>query len=181
MRVTDMEVKLLEIRDRNTFIATMAVRLFGRTAREVFLLRRAGYSREQVTGITDEKDLTCPECGYTVGADLVKDLHKMFPAGLPCMNTYGHKSGRIVMMEPKMGIGGTYTGEPYVILAKLDGVEAQYDPFRWPNFRTLGNAHQHIIEHWSELTSGDVVDVEFILGESKEPKQSERVTVGDYA
>jgi hypothetical protein len=39
------------------------------------------------------------------------------------------------------------------------------------------NAHNYIIEHWYELKDGDVVDVEFILGESDRPKTSERETV----
>ena len=35
-------------------------------------------------------------------------------------------------------------------------------------------AHNYIIEHWHELKDGDVVDVQFILGETKAPKVSER-------
>src|SRR5262249_55810951 len=66
--------------------------------------------------------------------------------------------------------------EPYIILCKLVEVEAHYDPFDWPRNRTMTTAHRHIINHWDELTSGDVIDVEFILGETKEPKQSERIT-----
>ena len=41
-----------------------------------------------------------------------------------------------------------------------------------------GNAHHYIQEHFDELHDGDVVDVEFILGETKAPKVSESVTVG---
>ena len=53
-----MEVKLVEVRDRATFIAAIAVRLLvdpalrddeQRVASEIFLLRRAGYALEQVT------------------------------------------------------------------------------------------------------------------------------------
>lgn len=66
--------------------------------------------------------------------------------------------------------------ERYVILCKLDGVEAQYDVFEWPGkSRTMPAAHQHIIEKWSTLTSGDVIDVQVILGETTEPKVSERL------
>lgn len=39
----------------------------------------------------------------------------------------------------------------------------------------MGNAHNWIIDHWQELKDGDVVDVQFILGETKEPKVSERL------
>lgn len=69
--------------------------------------------------------------------------------------------------------------EPYVILCKLDGVEAQFDPFQWGGHRrTLHFAHRHIIENWWELNSGDLIDVEFINGVTKEPKVSEQETVG---
>lgn len=120
-----MDIKLFEIRDRATCIPAMAVRLRNRTPAEFFLLRRAGYSAEQIGG---------PE---------------EFPGKL------------------------AHDREPYVILMKLDGVEAQYDPFAWRNFRTLGHAHSHIITHWHELASGDVVDVEFLLGETTTKKASE--------
>ncbi len=65
--------------------------------------------------------------------------------------------------------------EPYVILVKLDGVEAQYDPYAWPRSRTMGHAHRWVIENWHDVKSGDVVDVEFILGETATPKLSERL------
>ena len=40
--------------------------------------------------------------------------------------------------------------------------------------RTYPVAHDWIINHWDELLDGDVVDVEFILGETDVRKQSER-------
>lgn len=121
-----MEVKLFEIRDRATFIPAMAVRLRNRTPEEFFLLRRAGYSREQISG----------------------------PEETPGQLAHGL--------------------EPYVILVKLDGVESNYDPFGWRNYRTMGNAHSHIIANWHKLQSGDVVDVEYILGETSVKKRSEQ-------
>lgn len=54
---------------------------------------------------------------------------------------------------------------------------ATYDPYTWgAGDRTFCVAHKHIIEHWDELESGAVIDVEFILGETTEPKKSERVS-----
>lgn len=50
-----------------------------------------------------------------------------------------------------------------------------YDPYAHPN-RTLRTAHLYIESHWEELKSGDVVDVEFVFGLTKEPKQSESLT-----
>jgi hypothetical protein len=39
--------------------------------------------------------------------------------------------------------------------------------------RTFPTAHQYIQDHWSELVSGQVIDVEYILGETDHPKISE--------
>lgn len=65
--------------------------------------------------------------------------------------------------------------EPYVILVKLDGVEAQYDPYSWTQRRTLPVAHMHIIANWNTLHSGNVIDVEYILGETNAPKFAEQM------
>lgn len=67
-------------------------------------------------------------------------------------------------------------GRPNVILTRLDGHgKATNDPYEWGG-RTWPVAHLYIIEHWHKLKDGDVVDVQFILGETKEPKRSERET-----
>lgn len=41
--------------------------------------------------------------------------------------------------------------------------------------RSLPVAHGWIIDHWQELKSGDVIDVQFILDETKAPKISKRI------
>lgn len=52
-----------------------------------------------------------------------------------------------------------------------------YDPFSWTSGgRTIREAHRYIEEHWCQLQSGAVVDVEYLLGEVAEPKISERLT-----
>lgn len=65
---------------------------------------------------------------------------------------------------------------PMVYLVALATERACYDPYNWGN-RTMANAHHYIAEHWDELKGGEVIDVEFILGESKQPKQSEAAQV----
>lgn len=67
-------------------------------------------------------------------------------------------------------------GKPIILLTRLHakGAKACYSPYDWGD-RTWHVAHLYIIEHWAELTDGDVVDVEFILGETQEKKLSERV------
>jgi hypothetical protein len=67
-------------------------------------------------------------------------------------------------------------GRPNVIVTRLDGNgRATNDPYGWPDgTRTFPIAHAWIIEHWNELKDGDVVDVQFITGETTAPKRSER-------
>ena len=70
-------------------------------------------------------------------------------------------------------------GEPNILLTRLDGNGlATNDPYAWGG-RTYPVAHQYIIAHWRSLDSGDVVDVEFILGERAVPKVSERLEGGE--
>jgi len=63
----------------------------------------------------------------------------------------------------------------YVILFHLerDDKNGSYDPFSWDD-RTMTVAHQYIIENFDELKANDVIDIEFILGESISKKESER-------
>ena len=63
----------------------------------------------------------------------------------------------------------------YVYLIHLQTGEGQYDPYKWGCCsRTLHEAHRYITEHFDELQTGDVIDVEFILGESAIKKTTER-------
>ena len=70
------------------------------------------------------------------------------------------------------------TQHQYVLLAPLvEGGTLVYDPLTHrgaPHVRTLPTAHRYIIEHWEYLRSGDVVDVEFILGETTQAKTPDR-------
>jgi hypothetical protein len=75
-------------------------------------------------------------------------------------------------------------GVPNVIVTRLDGggrggAVATNDYYEWPGSegRTMIYAHKYIIENWASLRDGDVVDVQFILRETKESKKSERETV----
>jgi hypothetical protein len=61
---------------------------------------------------------------------------------------------------------------PMVYLVALATQRAAYDPWSWGD-RTFHVAHLWISEHFDELKDGDVVDVEFILGETAAPKGSE--------
>lgn len=64
-----------------------------------------------------------------------------------------------------------------IILIKMTGdVTAKHDAFDWTplTVRTMHVAHKFIADHFTTLKNGDVIDVEYILGETKECKVSER-------
>ena len=68
---------------------------------------------------------------------------------------------------------------PSILVVDLENVKAETDPFKWDRMsRTMKQAHLYIRDNFEALNSGDVVDVEFILGESKRPKISEIVHKG---
>jgi hypothetical protein len=51
---------------------------------------------------------------------------------------------------------------------------AHHSPHGWRD-RTMCTAHEYIVEHWDELESGAVIDVEYILGETLCPKPAQRM------
>lgn len=64
----------------------------------------------------------------------------------------------------------------YILLMRMAGGEGKFDcdPNGWAGSgRTMTIAHKYIMEHFDALLSGDVIDVEFILGESDVKKTSE--------
>ena len=63
-----------------------------------------------------------------------------------------------------------------VLLVPLQGGEARYDPYNWHGgARTFREAHHYIEENWDKLKDGDVVDVQFALGETAEVAPSEKI------
>lgn len=63
----------------------------------------------------------------------------------------------------------------YVLLTILSSLETNYEPTAWTSERTIGNAHKYILDNFDILKGGEVVDIEYILGETKELKVSERL------
>lgn len=181
-----MEVKLFEIRDRGTFIPAMAIKLGPSVPHmhedeqfvaEMFLLRRAGYNEEQLTGLSSklEWELRCPRCLYTMAQSVAEAVLATQGAELICDST-AHPSERVKMEKYPSKHHLPSELPPYIIVVKLDGVDAEYDPHSWEyGGRTIPSAHQYIIDHWKELKSGQVLDVEFLNGESAEPKITERL------
>jgi len=128
-----MIAKALEIRDKGTFIAALAVDM--------------------------NPGLPYPENGSMSESELSNSLS-------------AHNARTYLLRR----CGYPCDGRPNVIVTRLDGSgKASNDPYSWGG-RTWPIAHNYIIDHWETLRDGDVVDVEFILSETTEPKQSERLT-----
>ena len=74
----------------------------------------------------------------------------------------------------RAGYGSHYNRQcQYVFLMKMDEPNrCEYNPAKW-NDRTFQTAHMYIKDEWSSLHTGQVIDVEFILGETKKPKKTE--------
>ena len=66
----------------------------------------------------------------------------------------------------------------FILLSTLTGGvgRAVCDPYDW-GCHTLTVAHSYIAERWNDLRTGDVVDAEFVRGESSAPKSSERLRI----
>ena len=63
-----------------------------------------------------------------------------------------------------------------VMMVRLAESWCSYDPYGWDiKARTMPVAHKFIKEHFDELETGDVIDVEYILGETDTKKMSERI------
>ncbi len=64
----------------------------------------------------------------------------------------------------------------YILLCQIAGGlgRCSCDPYDWGN-RTYTVAHDYILRKFDLLAEGDVVDVQFIVGETASPKVSERL------
>ena len=64
----------------------------------------------------------------------------------------------------------------YVLLMNVDGGAGEFscDPYGWrTGARTMPVIHKYMLEHFDAIESGQVLDVQFILGETKAPKASD--------
>lgn len=64
----------------------------------------------------------------------------------------------------------------YILLCQIvgGGGYSRSDVYEWGGSRTYANAHKYIEENFDNLDPGAVIDVEFILGETKQKKISDR-------
>ena len=60
----------------------------------------------------------------------------------------------------------------HIFLMEFSSCVSSLKGYTWGN-RTLRIAHDYIEKNWDTLHSGDLIDVEFLEGETKQPKKSE--------
>lgn len=64
--------------------------------------------------------------------------------------------------------------DPIILVIKIVSEECSYSRHHWRGGeRTMPIAHEFIEKNWGTLKSGDLIDVEYILKETLEPKTSE--------
>ena len=69
---------------------------------------------------------------------------------------------------------GYLRGAAAVAVIKLTTQKLALDAYEWgTETRTMFEAHRYIATHFDELKDGDVIDIQYILGETPAPKVSE--------
>ena len=108
----------------------------------------------------------------------IRDSGTMFAVVAIDMNPFGETVAQYDAQKYFLRrCGYACDGEPNIAITHLSANGGAFwnDPYGWKG-RTYPVAHNYIIEHWHELTDGDVIDVEHILGETATKKISERFT-----
>lgn len=59
-----------------------------------------------------------------------------------------------------------------IIITRFDPIRTLYNVYDEPNTRTR-EAYRYIQDHFDKLKSGDVIDIEYLLGETSMPKLSD--------
>lgn len=68
---------------------------------------------------------------------------------------------------------GFQVNDEHVIIINLVDFRTCYSPYDWNSTRTMKHAHIHIQDNFDKLLPGAVIDVEYILGETDKPRESE--------
>lgn len=107
----------------------------------------------------------------TYFAVLAVDMNPIDPSSIEAKENY--QAQRYHLRR----VGYPCDGRPNIGITHLsaDGKPFWNDPYGWGG-RTYPVAHKYIIENWPDLRDGDVIDVQYILGETAAKKVSERLT-----
>ena len=109
----------------------------------------------------------------------IRDKGTFIPVMATAMRAYGkHTLGndQDAYLLRRAGYGPDQLLVALTHLQVNEGNPISFEPESWRHryWRTITAAHAHITANWDTLASGQVIDVEFILGETHKPKVSER-------
>jgi hypothetical protein len=108
--------------------------------------------------------------------DALKSQHRAAYTRKPTAQNYEaarQTSTRHAAINYALERSGFPAGSDAVLLCRLDAGKSAVDPYDW-NDRTMQTAHGYIATGWADLRSGDVIDVEVVLGEK--PKSDAKLT-----
>lgn len=71
----------------------------------------------------------------------------------------------------KKGLGSS--PYPLFLMTQLARGVSNFDPYNWIGERTTKLAHDFIEKHFDNLTTGSVIDIQYILGEKDITKKSQ--------
>lgn len=100
----------------------------------------------------------------------VRDRATFIPAFAIDIRFSGNAAEAYLLDRCGLGRPGSYN----IIFGRLERGTAYLDPVDWGMNRSMRAAHEWLEEHFDELETGAVLDVEYILGETATPKVSER-------
>lgn len=72
--------------------------------------------------------------------------------------------------------GFTINPHQYTFFYDLNSGTCSYDPYKMNDFHTLTPACRHIERNWDSVKSGDLIDVEYMRGDTDAP----RIWEGEY-
>ena len=101
----------------------------------------------------------------------VRDRATCLPVCVLKLNRDSNHTSRTNALLQRVGYGEN----PCYLLSRLGGGgRSEYDSYEWGD-RTLHVAHVYISGNWDNLDDGAIIDVEFILGETLTPKETDVV------
>ncbi len=99
----------------------------------------------------------------------IRDRATFIPMLAVKLKSDGNSRDEYLLRRAGLDSDGSY----HIALFNLNRGDGLMDYYKWGTARTLPVAHEYIEKHFDRLETGSVIDVEFILGETTEPKLSE--------
>ena len=105
----------------------------------------------------------------------IRDIAKFIPVMAINIDDYDNQEQKWLLSRAGF-VNVSHPSVRYILLCRINigGGESRIEPYQWTG-RTMVQAHKYIVENWNQLEDGDVIDVEFILGETRVMKISERL------